>query len=106
MSTTWPEVAEFATRFPRVIQATDAGKPSLSVDGVTFVSFVEATHSIRLLLSAAELKVILESRDPAMYLVDGDDPDVIRVWLDEVDLDELVELLTESWRIAENHAQS
>ncbi|NED98788.1 MmcQ/YjbR family DNA-binding protein [Phytoactinopolyspora halotolerans] len=98
---TWEDVVSIASALPGVEESTWYRTPSLKVAGRGFVRLrTEAEGGLVLMCDLAEKEALLASGNPAFYTTPHyDGYGAILVDLDRIDLDQLSELIEESWRI-------
>ena len=97
--TTWEEVVRLASALPEVEESTWYGTPGLKVAGKGFARLrSEAEGGLVLMCGLDEKAALLESGDPAFFTTPHyDGYGSILVDLERVDLEQLRELLTDSW---------
>lgn len=97
---TWDDVVAAASRLPEVEESTWYRTPALKVAGKGFARLrSEAEGGLVLMCGLDEKEALLASGDRAFHTTPHyDGYGAILVDLDVVDHDQLVELLTESWR--------
>ena len=97
----WQEVVEGVSALPHVQSGEHDGAATLSVGDQIFAK--DESESMIVLSSPYEREVMLTSGDPAVGLgptIDGQE--FVRVWYEEAEMDaEILELVGEGWRIAE-----
>lgn len=97
--TTWEEVVRLASTLPEVEESTWYGTPGLKVAGKGFARLrTEAEGGLVLMCGLDEKAALLESGDPAYFTTPHyDGYGSILVDLERVDVEQLRELLTDSW---------
>jgi hypothetical protein len=97
--TTWEEVVRLASTLPEVEESTWYGTPGLKVAGKGFARLrTEAEGGLVLMCGLDEKAALLESGDPAFFTTTHyDGYGSILVDLERVDVEQLRELLTDSW---------
>jgi len=97
---TWDEVITIAKALPDVEESTSYRTPSLKVAGKSFARLrTEAEGGLVLMCSQEEKAALLASGDPAFYTTPHyDGYGAILIDLERVDVDQLTELIEESWR--------
>ena len=97
--TTWEEVVRLASALPEVEESTWYGTPGLKVAGKGFARLrTEAEGGLVLMCGLDEKAALLESGDPAFFTTPHyDGYGSILVDLERVDVEQLRELLTDSW---------
>lgn len=97
--TTWEEVVRLASALPEVEESTWYGTPGLKVAGKGFARLrTEAEGGLVLMCGLDEKAALLESGDPAFFTTPHyDGYGSILVDLDKIDVEQLRELLTDSW---------
>ncbi|MFF0813877.1 MmcQ/YjbR family DNA-binding protein [Rhodococcus sp. NPDC003318] len=98
---TWDDVVAAASRLPEVEESTWYRTPALKVAGKGFARLrSEAEGGLVLMCGLDEKEALLASGDPAFHTTPHyDGYGAILVDLETVDHDQLVELLTEAWRL-------
>ena len=98
---TWDDVVEMAGVLPEVEESTSYGTPALKVKGKGFARLrTEAEGGLVLMCRLDEKQALLASRDPAIFTTPHyDGSAIVLVNLAAIDVDELRELITESWRL-------
>jgi hypothetical protein len=98
---TWQDVVAIGSRLPDVQEATWYGTPSLKVAGKGFARLrSEAEGGLVLMCELDEKEALLASGDPTFYTTPHyDGYGSILVDLERIDLEQLGELIEESWRI-------
>jgi hypothetical protein len=98
---TWQDVVAISSRLPEVAEATWYGTPSLKVAGKGFARLrSEAEGGLVLMCELDEKEALLASGDPTFYTTPHyDGYGAILVDLERIDLEQLGELVEESWRI-------
>lgn len=98
---TWDDVVELARDLPEVEASTWYRTPALKVAGKGFARLRgEAEGGLVVMCGLDEKAALLDSGDPAFYTTAHyDGYGAILVDLDRVDRRQLLELLTDAWRI-------
>jgi hypothetical protein len=98
---TWQDVVAIGATLPEVTESTSFRTPSLKVAGQNFLRLrTEAEGGLMVNCPLAEKAALLASGDPAFFTTPHyDGYGAILVDLSRVDRDQLVELVTEAWRI-------
>lgn len=96
---TWEDVVAIAGSLPEVEESTSYRTPALKVRGKGFARLrTEAEGGLVLFCGLEEKEAMLASGDPALYTTSHyDGYGAILVDLERVELEELRELITESW---------
>lgn len=97
---TWDDVVAMAQQLPSVEESTWYRTPALKVAGKGFARLrTEAEGGLVLMCDLDEKAALLASGDPAFYTTPHyDGYGAILVDLDRVEVDQLRELIEESWR--------
>jgi hypothetical protein len=98
---TWDDVVEIGSALPEVEESTWFRSPSLKVKGTGFARLrTEAEGLLVLMCTIEEKEAMLASGDPAFTTTPHyDGYGAILVDLDVVGREQLVELVTEAWRL-------
>ena len=106
MPATWDEIRTFGLSLPHTAESTHDGMPEVSVHDHTFLRFRPDDDTVLIMTTPWEKRALLESRDPAMSTMSRDDQDTVLLRLEHAELDnEVEEIITEAWRIAEIYAK-
>ena len=106
MPATWDEIRAFGLTLPHTIESTSDGTPAVSVHDRIFMQYRSDDDTVVIMSTTWEKRALLESRDPAMSTVAHDDHVTVLLRLKEAELDnEVEEIITEAWRIAEIQAK-
>ncbi|WP_026360568.1 MmcQ/YjbR family DNA-binding protein [Amycolatopsis nigrescens] len=97
---TWEEAVAIAKELPEVEESTSYRTPALKVSGKSFARLrTEAEGGLVLMCDLDEKEALLASGDPAFYTTPHyDGYGAILVDLEKVAVDQLTELIEESWR--------
>jgi hypothetical protein len=107
MPATWDEIRTFGLTLPHTAESTSDGEPAVTVHDHAFMHFRPEDNTVLILCTLSEKRALLESRDPAMSTVKFDDQDTVLLRLEHAELDnEIEEVITEAWRIAETKAKT
>ena len=106
MPATWDEIRTFGLSLPHTFETTSHGMPAVGVHDHTFMRFRPDDDTVVIACTLSEKRALLESHDPAMSTITRDDHDTVLLRLEHAELDnEVEEIITEAWRIAENQAK-
>jgi hypothetical protein len=107
MAATWNEIQEFGLSLPHAVESTSDGAPAVDVHDQTFMFLRPEDDTVVILCTLSEKRALLESHDPAMSTISADDHHSILLRLKHAELDnEVEEIITEAWRIAEAQAKA
>ncbi|MEP7019273.1 MAG: MmcQ/YjbR family DNA-binding protein [Pseudonocardiales bacterium] len=97
----WDDVVTLAKTLPEVEESPWYGTPGLKVAGKGFARLrIEAEGGMVLMCPVGEKSALLASGDPAFYTTPHyAGYGAILINLDLVDTDQLIELLTDAWRL-------
>jgi hypothetical protein len=106
MPATWDEIRTFGLSLPHTSETTSHGSPAVGVHDHTFMRYRPDDDTVVIACTLSEKRALLESHDPAMSTITRDDQDTVLLRLEHAELDnEVEEIITEAWRIAEIYAK-
>lgn len=106
MPTTWDEIRAFGLALPHTTESTWEGTPAVSVHDHPFMRLRPDDDTVVIACTLSEKRALLESHDPAMSTITHRDYDTVLLRLEHAELDnEVEEIITEAWRIAETQAK-
>ncbi len=106
MPATWDEIRTFGLSLPHTTETTSHGSPAVGVHDHTFMRYRPDDDTVVIACTLSEKRALLESHDPAMSTITYDDLNTVLLRLEHAELDnEVEEIITEAWRIAENQAK-
>lgn len=106
MPATWDEIRTFGLSLPHTSGMTSHGTPAVGVHDHTFMRYRPDDDTVVIACTLSEKRALLESHDPAMSTITSDDQDTVLLRLEHAELDnEVEEIITEAWRIAENKSK-
>ena len=106
MPATWDEIRTFGLSLPHTSETTSHGAPAVGVHDHTFMRYRPDDDTVVIACTLSEKRALLESHDPAMSTITRDDQNTVLLRLEHAELDnEVEEIITEAWRIAENQAK-
>ena len=102
----WDEIRTFGLSLPHTSETTSHDMPAVGVHDHVFMQFRTDDDAVLIACTLSEKRALLESHDPAMSTMTHDDQDTVLLRLEHAELDnEVEEIITEAWRIAENQAK-
>ena len=107
MLATWDEIRTFGLSVPHTSETASQGTPAVGVHDHIFMRYRPDDDTVVIACTLSEKRALLESHDPAMSTITHDDQHTVLLRLEHAELDnEVEEIITEAWRIAETQAKA